>query len=167
MKKIGIIIGTMAIFTFGTMSAQTVKPHIVPATPANKSAVKPAPQLSKSVLVFEETTHDFGNITQGDKVAYTFKFKNTGTEPLILSNVLTTCGCTATNWPRNPIAPGGSNEIAATFNSAGKNGKQNKVITVISNASNGNQRVSIISNVAPKPVVAPTVAPAPTVIKGK
>ncbi|WPP51620.1 DUF1573 domain-containing protein [Catalinimonas niigatensis] len=101
-------------------------------------------------IAFVENSHDFGDIEQGEKVNYVFKFENSGTEPLILSNVLTTCGCTATSWPREPLAPGEEGEIAVSFNSAGKMGKQNKVVTVVSNAVNAQERVKIITNVLPK-----------------
>ncbi len=101
-------------------------------------------------IVFAEASHDFGDIEQGDKVSYVFEFENAGTEPLILSNVLTTCGCTATDWPREPVAPGESGKVGVSFNSAGKMGKQNKVITVVSNATNAQERVKIITNVLPK-----------------
>ena len=101
-------------------------------------------------ITFAEESHDFGDIVQGTKVEHTFKFENTGTEPLILSNVLTTCGCTASAWPREPIAPGKESEITVTFNSAGKMGKQNKVITVVSNGVNPQERVRIVTNVLPK-----------------
>ena len=107
-------------------------------------------------IEFSEKSKDFGDIFQGDKVSHTFKFKNTGNQPLILSNVITTCGCTATEWPREPIAPGAEAEINATFNSRGKMGKQNKVITVVSNSVEGSARVSIISNVLP-PKTTPAV----------
>lgn len=101
-------------------------------------------------ITFATSSHDFGDIQQGDKVNYVFEFENTGTEPLILSNVLTTCGCTATSWPREPLAPGDAGEIAVSFNSAGKMGKQNKVVTIVSNAVNAQERVKIITNVLPK-----------------
>lgn len=100
-------------------------------------------------IVFAETLHDFGDITQGDKVTHVFAFENTGTEPLVLNNVLTTCGCTAPSWPRDPIAPGESGEITVTFNSRGKIGMQNKIITVVSNAVNNQERVNIRANVLP------------------
>lgn len=106
-------------------------------------------KVSGPTITFSEASFDFGDIKQGDKVEHTFTFKNSGTEPLILSNVLTTCGCTATNWPRDPIAPGKSGEITVKFNSAGKMGKQNKVVTVVSNATNAQERVKIITNVLP------------------
>lgn len=111
----------------------------------------PAADPNGAQITFEETSHDFGDIVQGQVVNYTFHFKNTGKEPLILSNVMTTCGCTASTWPKEPIAPGKKAEIVASFNSTGKSGKQNKVITVLSNAVNNSAQVSIISNVVPKP----------------
>ena len=105
----------------------------------------PGPAIS-----FVEEKHDFGDIHQGDVVEYTFKFENSGDEPLVLSNVAVTCGCTATAWPREPVAPGENSEITVRFNSAGKMGKQNKVITVYSNAKESISRVAIVTNVLPK-----------------
>ncbi len=101
-------------------------------------------------ITFEETSKDFGDIVQGDVVEHTFKFKNEGNQPLILSNVLVTCGCTATKWPRDPIAAGKAAEITVRFDSKGKSGAQNKIVTVVSNAVNSREKVSIKSNVLPK-----------------
>jgi len=102
------------------------------------------------VMTFEEDKHDFGDIHQGDKVEHTFTFENTGNEPLTITNVQVTCGCTATEWPRDPIAPGEEASITIMFNSAGKMGRQNKVITIVSNAVNPRNRVTIVTNVLPK-----------------
>lgn len=104
--------------------------------------VPPGPHIN-----FVTSSYDFGDITQGDKVAYTFEFTNDGDAPLVISNVRTTCGCTASNWPREAIAPGESSKIDVTFNSRGKIGHQNKVITIMSNASNNPERVKIVTNV--------------------
>ena len=101
-------------------------------------------------ITFAENSKNFGDITQGDVIEHTFEFKNTGSQPLIISNVLVTCGCTATNWPRDPIGAGKSSEITVRFDSKGKNGAQNKIITVVSNAVNPREKVSIKSNVLPK-----------------
>ncbi|MEM9325799.1 MAG: DUF1573 domain-containing protein [Bacteroidota bacterium] len=103
-----------------------------------------------SRIVFAEDAFDFGDIAQGDRVEHVFEFENAGNQPLILSNVLTTCGCTASEWPREPIAPGVSASIKVTFNSAGKMGVQNKVVTIVSNAINSRERVRITTNVLPK-----------------
>ena len=114
---------------------------------AQQSAPKNGP-----VITFEKKTHDFGDIVQGDKVEETFKFANTGTEPLILTNVQVTCGCTTPKgWPRDPILPGGKGELTVAFNSAGKMGKQNKVVTVVSNAVNSDgAQISFTTNVLEK-----------------
>ncbi|MEM9389919.1 MAG: DUF1573 domain-containing protein [Bacteroidota bacterium] len=106
--------------------------------------------MQGAVITFEEDKFDFGDIYQGDKVEHIFKFENTGNEALIITNVQTTCGCTAPNWPRDPVAPGQEAEIKVVFNSAGKMGIQNKVITIVSNATNPMNRVSIVTNVLPK-----------------
>lgn len=101
-------------------------------------------------IEFTDAEHDFGDISQGDKVQHTFAFKNSGTEPLILSNVLVTCGCTATDWPKQPIMPGENKELTVSFDSTGKVGRQNKVITIVSNATNSQERVKIVTNILPK-----------------
>jgi hypothetical protein len=101
-----------------------------------------AAKTDGAVITFDKKTHDFGDIKPGDKVEYTYHFTNTGNEPLIITNVQVTCGCTTPKgWPRDPIPPAGKGEITVGFNSAGKSGKQSKTVTVISNAvnSDGNQ----------------------------
>ena len=109
-----------------------------------------AQEKSGAAITFKEKSIDFGDITQGDKVSHTFELTNTGTAPLVISNVAVTCGCTATSWPKEPIAPGKTSEIKVSFNSAGKMGKQNSVVRVYSNASEPIEKVSLISNVLPK-----------------
>lgn len=108
---------------------------------------------SGPVLNWDKTTHDFGDIVQGDKVEHTYQFTNTGNEPLIITNVTTQCGCTTPKgWPRDPVPPGGKGEIIAAFNSAGKFGKQHKVVTIVSNAINpdGTQLILMVNVVEKK-----------------
>ena len=107
-------------------------------------------QATGAVITFKEKSIDFGDLTQGDKVSHTFQFTNTGTAPLIISNVAATCGCTVPSWPKEPIAPGKTAEIQVSFNSTGKMGKQNSVVRIYSNASEPIEKVSLISNVIPK-----------------
>ena len=101
-------------------------------------------------IVFSEERHEFGDIIQGDVIEHVFEFTNSGNAPLVLQDVKTTCGCTVPEWPRTPLAPGATAELKVKFNSAGKIGIQNKVITVISNATNQTSRVMIVTNVNPK-----------------
>lgn len=101
------------------------------------------------VITFEEMEFNFDDIYQGDKVEHIFNFENTGDAPLIITNVQTTCGCTATNWEREPILPGTKSSIKVNFNSAGKTGRQNKVITIISNSVAPLNQIKITTNVLP------------------
>ncbi|MFY0607139.1 MAG: DUF1573 domain-containing protein [Cyclobacteriaceae bacterium] len=107
-------------------------------------------------ITFAESSYNFGDIMQGDRVTHTFAYENTGNEPLILSDVKTTCGCTVPSFDREPLAPGESAEITVNFNSRGKYGMQNKTITILSNAINSTERVKIVTNVLkPEPVAEP------------
>ena len=81
------------------------------------------------------TVWDFGTIQQGDSPEFSFKFKNTGNEPMIISNAKGSCGCTVPKWPKEPIAPGATGEINVKFNSKGKKGSQNKTVTLTANTT--------------------------------
>jgi len=103
------------------------------------------------VITWDKNTYDFGDIVQGEKVEHTFKFTNSGSEPLVITNVEVTCGCTTPKgWPRDPINPGGKGEITVQFDSTHKIGRQNKVATVISNSTTGNSQVTFSVNVLEK-----------------
>jgi len=85
-------------------------------------------------IVFEETNHDFGTVTEGELATHEFNFTNKGKEPLILTNVKASCGCTTPQWPREPILPGQKGVIKAIYNSKGRPGAFTKSITITSNA---------------------------------
>jgi hypothetical protein len=80
-----------------------------------------------------DSTKDYGKINEGDKLEVLFRFKNTGTKPLIIESVHPSCGCTVANPPTEPIAPGAEGEIKGSFDSNGKSGLQHKTITVMAN----------------------------------
>ncbi|MFO7789241.1 MAG: DUF1573 domain-containing protein [Bacteroidales bacterium] len=86
-------------------------------------------------IVFEKTTHDYGTIKQNADGNCEFEFTNTGENPLVLSNVRASCGCTVPTWPRKPIQPGETGLIKVKYNTA-RMGSFNKSITVSSNAAN-------------------------------
>jgi hypothetical protein len=95
-------------------------------------------------ISFEVLKYDFGAITQGEIVAYTYRFKNSGVAPLIISNVQPSCGCTdLKTWPQEPIAPGETGEISVEFNSEGRSGSVNKSISVVSNTSPATIRLGL------------------------
>ena len=102
-------------------------------------------------ITWDKSTYDFGDIFQGEKVERVFKFTNSGTEPLVITNVEVTCGCTTPKgWPRDPVNPGGRGEITVQFDSSHKIGRQNKVSTVVSNAVSGISQITISVNVLEK-----------------
>ncbi len=84
-------------------------------------------------ISFEKDFHDFGKLISGEQVTYAFKFKNTGKSLLLISNVSTSCGCTVSSFPKQPIKPGEGATIDVSFDSEGRHGLQAKSITVFSN----------------------------------
>ena len=105
---------------------------------------------SQAAFTFTNRWHDFGDIVQGQKITHTFTFRNTGKDPLVISNVQPTCGCTVTEWTRQPIMPGQPGGVTVTFDSGEALNGQSKTITVISNSSGGSERLYLRGNVLPK-----------------
>ena len=94
-----------------------------------------------------ETNYDFGDILQGESVSHEFTLKNNGDEDLLISAAKGSCGCTVPQWPKDPIVKGESAVIKITFNSAGKSGKQNKTVTLVSNAIPNTKVITINGNI--------------------
>jgi hypothetical protein len=84
-------------------------------------------------IEFVTDFHDFGKLMSGEKVTYSFKFTNKGKGLLLISKVSTSCGCTVSEYPKDPIKPGEGGTIDVSFDSEGRMGLQNKTITVFSN----------------------------------
>lgn len=98
---------------------------------------KSAEQTNKKgpVMQFEKTEYDFGKILQGEVVSYTFRFTNVGDTPLIISSVDKSCGCTASEYPRDPILPGKTGSIKITYDSKGHQGFQSKALVINANTN--------------------------------
>ncbi|HEV7230237.1 MAG TPA: DUF1573 domain-containing protein [Bacteroidia bacterium] len=99
------------------------------------------------VMTFTTELHDFGKITQGERVKYAFKFKNTGGSELIISDAHGSCGCTVPEIPKKPVAPGEEAVIGVEFNSEGKRGMNEKTVTIISNANPHTKVITIKAEV--------------------
>ena len=82
-----------------------------------------------------DSLYNFGKVTEGEKVEYNFRFKNTGKKPLVITNTSASCGCTVAEKPEKPIQAGEIGFIKVVFNSKGKSGHNEKSITVTSNAN--------------------------------
>lgn len=114
------------------------------------SADKPVDTANVPKIQLVETSYNFGEITEGALVKHSFKFKNTGKTPLIITDVQTTCGCTVPSWNKNPIHPSQTDEISVEFNSEGKEGKMDKPITIIANTFPARTEFKLIGTVLKK-----------------
>jgi len=147
---------SMATTADGTVAPTSADPN---AQPQAVSAESTAPAGPTTTMTFEQTDYDFGSVKEGEKVQHTYKFKNTGSEPLIISGAKGSCGCTVPKWPSEPIPPGGTGVIDVQFDSKGKPGKQTKRVTVNANTIPAQTFLNISGNVEKDPN-APAVKPA-------
>jgi len=136
MKKL-ILTSSVVLFTLFTVNAQTTTTAPT-QTPDNPNAAE---------ITFDNLVHDYGTLQKGADGKCEFKFTNTGKEPLILSDVKTSCGCTVPSWPKEPILPGKSGIINVNYTKTNVVGTISKQITVFSNAKNGNVVLSIKGSV--------------------
>ena len=101
------------------------------------------------VITFEKTVHDFGTVPFKGVAEYEFTFTNTGKEPLIIQDCLSSCGCATPTCPKNkPIKPGEKGTIKAKFNNTHAPGTFNRDFTVVSNAKNSPIKVTIKGEIA-------------------
>ena len=142
-------------------------PAADPSAPAPAPGAETAPAAPTgptTTVEFETMVHDWGELKDGEHMKYEFKFKNTGSEPLVISDAKGSCGCTVPEWPREPIAPGASAAIKVEFDSKGKGTddgqKQTKRVTVTAN-TNPAQTYLTISGIVKKDPNAKPEATAP------
>tara|TARA_R110000868_G_scaffold404922_2_gene683731 strand:- start:2514 stop:2939 length:426 start_codon:yes stop_codon:yes gene_type:complete len=100
------------------------------------------------VLSFDTVEIDYGIIPQNADGARTFTFKNTGTAPIVISQVKTSCGCTVPSYSKTPVLPGETSEIQVKY-ATNRIGVFNKTITVMSNADEPNKLLHIKGEVKP------------------
>jgi len=112
------------------------------ANGGNKDELAAMPTMN-----FIDSVFDFGTIKEGDVVSHEFEFTNSGKNPLIISSAKGSCGCTVPEYPNEPIPPGKSNKIRVQFNSASKEGHQEKSVTLTTNSNKGIHMLYIKGNV--------------------
>lgn len=127
----------------------TLDPNSQPTIEAGAEAVPSGP--TTNITITNGIEHDYGTVDAGVKVKHTFKFKNTGSEPLVISNCKGSCGCTVPKCPTEPIAPGGEGEIPVEFDSKGKNGPDSKTVTITANTNPAQTLLTIKGNVKGTP----------------
>ncbi|MCX2679602.1 DUF1573 domain-containing protein [Galbibacter sp. EGI 63066] len=152
MKKVFLILTIAATVSFTSCkenAANKVKSENVAKAEQRDEAAKRLP-----VMTFEETEYDFGNIIQGTPVEKTFKFKNTGEAPLIITNAKSSCGCTVPEYHKDEaIAPGETGEIVVKYNGSGRN-QVTKTVTITANTEKRTEQIRIKAFVEPKDAAA-------------
>ncbi|MDR1097987.1 MAG: DUF1573 domain-containing protein [Tannerella sp.] len=110
-----------------------------------------AQQKEASIAVVDSAVYDFGDIDEkGGPATYTFKIKNDGEVPLVITKVVASCGCTTPDWTKEPIASGKTGEIKVTFDPTGRPGPFTKPVSVYSNGKVGSFVLTIKGKVIQK-----------------
>lgn len=143
LKKL-FILGTIAI----ALASCDVRKH-------DKLAVDN--KLTQQIEIKDPTTvqiidsaYNFGKVTDGEIVTYNYRFKNTGTKPLVVTNASASCGCTVPEKPEQPIQPGDTGFIKVKFDSKNRVGQAHKTVTVSSNAEPAFPELSLTGEVIAK-----------------
>lgn len=137
MKKIIL----SAVISVTSLAAYAQTPQVqLNAQPANAlvtttSAAQTKPSsLTPENMYFKFSIHDFGTIQEGPSAEHEFEFTNTGKEPIIISNVSASCGCTTPSYSKDPVLPGKKGTVKAIYNTQGRVSPFTKTITITSNA---------------------------------
>ncbi|TSA34614.1 MAG: DUF1573 domain-containing protein [Porphyromonadaceae bacterium] len=109
-------------------------------------------QFTEPSITFDKTSFNFGNINELDGLkTHVFSFTNNGSQPLIINDITSTCGCTVPEWIKEPIPPGGTGTVKVTFDPLGRPGAFRKNIAVKTNARESTVVLYIVGLVSPKP----------------
>jgi hypothetical protein len=117
---------------------------------AKKQQVQNEAMEKSTTVQLIDSVFDFGTIIQDEKVSFNYRFKNAGTNPLIIFTASASCGCTVPEKPEKPIMPGEEGFIKVEFNSSGKTGRQLKDITVTANTVPAFPVLKLTGEIKPK-----------------
>lgn len=155
MRKFGLVLICFGGLLAGSCQSSGGSGGAGAGTKEFSSSVKPASialtsyRDSYPVFSVADTAYDFGTIKEGDKVSYDFRFKNTGSRPLIITGGSSTCGCTIPSFPKEAVPPGSEGKLKVVFNSAGKSGRQVKPVFITANTMPSRFNLKITCNVIP------------------
>ena len=139
-----------ALFATATNAQSKATPtSTATGTSTAQQTAPTADQNPDAHMKFTTEEHNFNTIPEGPAVSFDFDFKNIGKEPIVLSTVQASCGCTTPNWSKEPILPGKSSKITATYNTQGRPGNFTKTITVNSNVGTKILKISGMVEKAP------------------
>lgn len=130
-----------------TTTEATTETTVVEPAAEVTPAVEPAVATATTVLTIDRMEHDFGKIPDTAPVETSFVITNDGEEPLLITNAQGSCGCTVPEYPKDPIPPGESRDMKVSFNPTGKEGVNNKTVTITANTEPATTIINIKSDV--------------------
>lgn len=116
---------------------------------AKTAATAPVSNQPLTTIALSESNFDFGKIKKGDKVEHIYEITNTGTNPLVISEVKPGCGCTAPDFTKEPIMPGKKGKITLHFDSSNFDGNVNKYADVFANVEKAPIKLTFTANIQP------------------
>jgi hypothetical protein len=119
------------------------------ATTVSGEAAAPVSNQPLTTIALAENSFDFGNIKKGDKVEHIYEVTNTGTNPLVISEVKPGCGCTAGDFTKEPILPGKKGTITLHFDSTNFDGNVSKFADVFANVEKAPIKLTFTANIQP------------------
>lgn len=161
LKTVLLTVLTLSLFTIALIEVSGVSQKAIfnKAKSADPGTTERSPgqekiEREKKLLTLPKTTmklidslHDFGKIQEGDKVRFSYGIENTGNEPLFIANIAVECGCTAPDFPEEPVLPGRKTYVTLEFNSAGKGGKVLKKAHIIANTDPSRTPIAFTADV--------------------
>jgi len=163
MKKILLVLAAAITIASCKEADKTSEATTTTSTAPPTEAANPAPSATAApqqptvdpatltkVEWLDGMDKDFGKIAEGKNLEVSFRFKNVGDKPLVISNVSASCGCTVPETPKKPYQPGETGVIKASFNSTGKSGSQSKQVNVFANLEPAMTTLNFRVEVKPK-----------------
>lgn len=139
---------TDAVATDSTATTTTPADSTV-APVSTETAAAPVSNQPLTTIALSESNFDFGQIKKGDKVQHVYEVTNTGTNPLVISEVKPGCGCTAPDFTKEPIMPGKKGKITLHFDSTNFDGAVNKYADVFANVEKAPIKLTFTANIQP------------------
>lgn len=118
-------------------------------TPVSDEHTAPVSNQPLTTIALSESNFDFGKVKKGDKVEHVYEVTNTGTNPLVISEVKPGCGCTAPDFTKDPILPGKKGKITLHFDSSNFDGAVNKYADVFANVEKAPIKLTFTANIQP------------------
>jgi hypothetical protein len=133
--KAAIVI--LSVFLAATLALIMCQQPKTETNTVSTTVAEPQKPKAMTTIQWLDSAKNVGKVKEGEKIELSFRFKNTGSEPLVVNNVVVSCGCTVAGKPEKPVMPGEEGVVKATFDSHGRVGTNHKTMAVYTNTAEG------------------------------